>query len=36
MKVADRVICFQEGQISLQGKPDELSHEQISQAYFGI
>ncbi len=36
MKVADRVICFQEGQISLQGKPDELTHEQISEAYFGV
>ena len=36
MKVADRVICFQEGRISLQGKPDELTHEQISQAYFGV
>ncbi len=36
MKVADRVICFQEGRISLQGKPDELTHEQISEAYFGV
>lgn len=36
MKVSDRVICFQEGQISLQGKPNELTHEQITQAYFGV
>ncbi len=36
MKVADRVICFQEGRISLQGKPSELTHDQISEAYFGV
>lgn len=36
MKVSDRVYCFQEGHISLHGKPEELSHEQISEAYFGV
>lgn len=36
MKVADRVYCFQEGKVSLQGKPAELTHDQISEAYFGL
>ena len=35
-RVAERIYCFQEGRISLQGRSDELSHEQISQAYFGL
>jgi branched-chain amino acid transport system ATP-binding protein len=35
MKVADRVYCFQEGRLSLAGKPAELSREQIHAAYFG-
>lgn len=35
MKVADRVYCFQEGKVTLHGKPDELSHDKISAAYFG-
>lgn len=36
LKVSDRVYCFQEGRVSLEGKPDELSHDEISQAYFGV
>lgn len=35
LTVADRVYCLQEGRISLEGKPADLSHEQISRAYFG-
>ena len=35
MKVADRVYCFQEGRLSLAGRPQELSREQIHRAYFG-
>ena len=35
MKVADRLYCFQEGRLSLAGKPAELSREQIHVAYFG-
>ena len=35
MKVADRVYCFQEGRLSLAGRPAELSREQIHRAYFG-
>lgn len=36
LAVADRVYCFQEGRVSLTGKPDELTREQISAAYFGL
>ncbi len=36
MKVADRLYCFQEGRVSLESKPEALTREQISAAYFGI
>ena len=36
MNVADRLYCFQEGRVSLEGRPRELTREQISQAYFGL
>jgi len=35
MKVADRVYCFQEGRLSLTGRPRDLSSDQIHRAYFG-
>ncbi|MGO8909853.1 MAG: ABC transporter ATP-binding protein [Bradyrhizobium sp.] len=35
MKVADRVYCFQEGRVSLSGRPAELTKDQIHLAYFG-
>ncbi|HJV86857.1 MAG TPA: ABC transporter ATP-binding protein [Noviherbaspirillum sp.] len=35
-RVSQRLYCFQEGRVSLQGRSDELSHEQISHAYFGV
>ena len=35
MKVADRVYCFQEGRLSLTGRPRELTREAIHRAYFG-
>jgi len=35
MKVADRVYCFQEGRLSLVGRPRELTRELIHNAYFG-
>jgi branched-chain amino acid transport system ATP-binding protein len=35
LQVADRVYCFQEGRLSLAGRPQELSREQIHHAYFG-
>ena len=35
MKASDRVYCFQEGRLSLAGRPRELTREQIHDAYFG-
>ncbi|MGV7213249.1 ABC transporter ATP-binding protein [Bradyrhizobium sp. UFLA05-112] len=35
MKAADRVYCFQEGRVSLEGRPGALSRDQIHRAYFG-
>jgi branched-chain amino acid transport system ATP-binding protein len=35
MKVSDRVYCFQEGRLSLMGRPQDLTREQIHDAYFG-
>jgi len=35
LNVADHVYCFQEGRVSLTGKPADLSREQIHHAYFG-
>ena len=31
-----RLVCFQEGRVSLQGASGELTREQISNAYFGV
>jgi branched-chain amino acid transport system ATP-binding protein len=36
MRVASRVYCFQEGRVSLTGKPSNLTREQVSSAYFGV
>jgi branched-chain amino acid transport system ATP-binding protein len=35
-RVSQRLYCFQEGRVSLQGRSGDFSREQISQAYFGI
>jgi branched-chain amino acid transport system ATP-binding protein len=35
-RVSQRLYCFQEGRVSLQGPSGALSREQISQAYFGV
>ena len=35
LQVASRVYCFQEGRMSLEGRPAELSRDQIHAAYFG-
>ena len=32
---ADRIYCFQEGRVSLEGRPAAFSREDISRAYFG-
>jgi branched-chain amino acid transport system ATP-binding protein len=36
MAVSHTLYCFQEGRISLQGRPTELTKEQIVSAYFGL
>jgi len=36
MQVSTRVVCFQEGAVSLEGRSGELSREQITRAYFGV
>ena len=36
MQVSSRVVCLQEGRVSLVGKSGDLTREQISQAYFGL
>jgi branched-chain amino acid transport system ATP-binding protein len=33
---SQRLYCFQEGKVSLQGESSDLTREQISQAYFGV
>jgi branched-chain amino acid transport system ATP-binding protein len=35
LQVANRVYCFQEGRMSLAGRPTELTRDQIHTAYFG-
>lgn len=35
-RVSQRIYCFQEGRVSLEGASNALSREQISQAYFGL
>jgi branched-chain amino acid transport system ATP-binding protein len=34
-RVSQRIVCFQEGRVSLEGASDALSREQIGRAYFG-
>jgi branched-chain amino acid transport system ATP-binding protein len=36
LSVADRVYCLLEGRISLEGEPDHLSRDAITDAYFGL
>jgi branched-chain amino acid transport system ATP-binding protein len=36
LAVADRVYCFQEGRMTLTGRPAELAHDAIHAAYFGV
>jgi len=35
-RVSQRVVCLQEGRISLEGRSSELTREQIAAAYFGL
>jgi branched-chain amino acid transport system ATP-binding protein len=34
--VADRVVCMLEGRLVLEGARNELTREQITEAYFGL
>jgi branched-chain amino acid transport system ATP-binding protein len=36
MSVADRAYCFQEGRVTLTGRPQELTRDAIHAAYFGL
>jgi branched-chain amino acid transport system ATP-binding protein len=36
MSVADRLYCFQEGRMTLTGRPGELTRDEIHNAYFGM
>lgn len=36
LKFADRVYCLQEGRVTLEGRPEDLTRDQIKRAYFGI
>ncbi|MGH6990570.1 MAG: ABC transporter ATP-binding protein [Stellaceae bacterium] len=36
LNVADRVYCLQEGRITLEGKPRDLSRDEVRLAYFGV
>ena len=36
LSVADRVFCFREGLIALQGRPGSLARADIGRAYFGV
>ena len=36
MSIADHIYCFQTGRVTLEGKPSDLTQEQISRAYFGV
>jgi branched-chain amino acid transport system ATP-binding protein len=36
MAVSDRVYCLREGRIALEGRPSDLSRDQITKAYFGV
>ena len=36
LAVADRVLCMLEGRIVLAGAREELTREQITEAYFGL
>jgi branched-chain amino acid transport system ATP-binding protein len=36
LKAATRVVCMLEGRLVLEGRPDELTREQVTEAYFGL
>jgi branched-chain amino acid transport system ATP-binding protein len=36
MSVADRIYCLRKGSVVLSGRPDEIDHEALVSAYFGL
>jgi len=36
MAISDRVYCLREGRVALEGRPSNLSRDQITKAYFGV
>lgn len=36
LRIADHAYCFLEGRVSLEGRPAELTRDQIRAAYFGV
>jgi branched-chain amino acid transport system ATP-binding protein len=36
MRMSNRLYCLQEGRVSLSGKSQDLTREQVSRAYFGV
>src|SRR5262245_6390870 len=36
LRAADRVYCMQKGRVTLEGRPGELTREEIKLAYFGV
>ncbi|HEX4113577.1 MAG TPA: ABC transporter ATP-binding protein [Stellaceae bacterium] len=36
LSIADRVYCLQEGRVTLEGRPGDLTRERIKLAYFGV
>jgi branched-chain amino acid transport system ATP-binding protein len=36
LRIADHAYCFLEGRVSLQGRPAQLTRDQIRAAYFGV
>jgi branched-chain amino acid transport system ATP-binding protein len=36
LEIADHVYCMLEGRVSLDGRPSELTHEAVTDAYFGV
>ena len=36
LAVSSRVYCLQEGRVSLEGRSDTVSRDEIARAYFGV
>ena len=36
LSVSSRVYCLMEGRISLQGRTEDVTHDEITAAYFGM